>query len=897
MAKLSSDGKYVVVEKGDTLSEIAQKYAGGASNYKKLAAINGISNADRIYVGQKIYLSGSGSGSSSSTSSSNKVKIRQFGLQSNTERTLFATWDWSKHSQTDHYRVRWLYGTGDNEAFVGRDTNITEKQDLYDIPEKASTRIIFKVLPVSKTKKDANGKETTYWTASWSDELYYYINELAPETPPTPSEPEIDGNKLTVRVDGVGDLNATHIQFQIIKNDTAAYKIGTSKIVTGSASFSCTVPSGATYKVNCRAVRDGKYSDWSAYTTNKGTAPAASAGITVIKAMSETEVHLEWVAAASATKYDVEWTTEKRYFDSASSEVQSTEISRKGITHAEITGLTSGEEYFFRVRAKNDENAVSEWTAPRSIVIGKKPSPPTTWSSTTTAIEGEDVTLFWVHNTEDNSSQTAARLRVYVNGVLQNIPDKTYSEDDEDKATGSHVISTAGLSDATILWQVSTKGIVNEWSEYSTQRTINVYKQPTFDELKVANEYGTSLSTITEFPFYISASSSTTKQKPIGYHVTITSNEQYETIDEIGNLKTVNVGEEVYSRFFDTSEDLDVIFDAGNIDLHNNISYSVVCVMSMDSGLTADNYDSPLIFTVSWDELQYVPNAEIAYDKDSIVTHIRPYCENRIFTNRQVTLSGTRYIKSSTTLDFVYQDRTLTGEYTTTGEQVYVGITGDGEEVYYCEHEEINSVGDVWLSVYRREFDGSFTELIKDLDGSDNTFITDPHPALDYARYRIVAKDKTTGSISFYDLPGYPTGEKSVVIQWDEAWSNFEATTDDPLKQPPWAGSMLKLPYNIDVSDKNALDVALVEYIGRKRPVSYYGTQLGETATWNTAIPKTDKETLYALRRLSIWTGDVYVREPSGSGYWANIAVSFDQKHLATTIPVTLELTRVEGGI
>ena len=89
----------------------------------------------------------------------------------------------------------------------------------------------------------------------------------------------------------------------------------------------------------------------------------------------------------------------------------------------------------------------------------------------------------------------------------------------------------------------------------------------------------------------------------------------------------------------------------------------------------------------------------------------------------------------------------------------------------------------------------------------------------------------------------------------------------------------------------------MVEYIGRKRPVSYYGTQLRESATWNVDIPKYDKETLYALRRLSIWTGNVYVREPSGSGYWANIVVSFNQKHLATVIPVTLELTRVEGGI
>jgi hypothetical protein len=43
--------------------------------------------------------------------------------------------------------------------------------------------------------------------------------------------------------------------------------------------------------------------------------------------------------------------------------------------------------------------------------------------------------------------------------------------------------------------------------------------------------------------------------------------------------------------------------------------------------------------------------------------------------------------------------------------------------------------------------------------------------------------------------------------------------------------------------------------------------------------------------------GDVYVREPSGSGYWANIAVSFSQKHCELTIPVSLTISQVEGGL
>ena len=57
MAKLASNGKYVTVEAGDCLSQIALDHLGSASKYKELAAINDIPNPDLIYIGQKIYLS------------------------------------------------------------------------------------------------------------------------------------------------------------------------------------------------------------------------------------------------------------------------------------------------------------------------------------------------------------------------------------------------------------------------------------------------------------------------------------------------------------------------------------------------------------------------------------------------------------------------------------------------------------------------------------------------------------------------------------------------------------------------------------------------------------------------------------------------------------------------
>lgn len=239
-----------------------------------------------------------------------------------------------------------------------------------------------------------------------------------------------------------------------------------------------------------------------------------------------------------------------------------------------------------------------------------------------------------------------------------------------------------------------------------------------------------------------------------------------------------------------------------------------------------------------------------------------------------------------------YQGVDIILEKTSTGVDIYTSISGEN---YYCILKESKLVDDVTLSVYRREYDGSFTEIAKNIPNR-NVYIPDPHPSLDYARYRIVATSKTTGYVSYYDMPSRYVGCKSVIIQWDEEWNEYDADKGR-TEEKTWTGSLLSLPYNIDVADSRAIEVEMVKYIGRKHPVSYYGTHLGETASWSCSIPKTDKEILYALRRLATWAGDVYVREPSGVGYWANVVVNFNQKHCDPVVPVSFEITRVEGGM
>lgn len=884
--------KYHIVKKGDLPSPICKKYGISLSQLVKLNNLkkNRYGNY-LIYVGQKLIISGKTTTPNKKPSStkSNCPKIIHFGLQSDTDTTVFATWEWSR-SNTDKYKVVWNYHTGDGVWFIGEEKEITAEQSTYNAPSNAE-KVRFKVKAISKKHK-VNKKEVSYWTADYTDWKTYDFDNNPPKMPPVPTV-KIEKYTLTASLTNLDDLNATEIEFQVIKDNSKTYKTGVVTIKKWAASFSCTIEAGHSYTVRARSKRNKSYSGYSDYSDGAKTIPSTPASITSIKALSETSVQIEWDNVTNATKCEVQYTTKKIYFDS-SSEVKS--ITVESTTHAEITGLESGQEYFFRVRATNEQGE-SGWSEIVSITIGKAPAAPTTWASTTTAIVGEKVILYWVHNSEDGSSQTKAELELIIGDTTETHTITNTTEESEKDKTSQYSLSTFTYTEGTIIkWKVRTAGITGVYGDWSTQRVIDIYAPPTLS-LSITDNAGTSLAVLESFPFYINGVTGPATQTPIGYHVTITSTETYSTVDEIGNVKMISAGDDVYSQFYDISENLALEISAHSVDLENGITYKVTVVASMNSGLTVEESAE---FEVAWTDEQYTPNAEISIDEETLCAYIHPYCDYYPMVYYKVELSTTTgaYVQTSEIITETIEGTSVDEAFTENGDVVYYGTLSSGTGVYFCEVEsEVSELVDgITLSVYRREFDGSFVEIGTGILNASNTFVTDPHPALDLARYRIVAISDTTGAVSYTDIPGVIVGETAVIIQWDEAWTEFDTTNEDEMEQPAWAGSMLKLPYNIDVSDSNESDVTLVEYIGRKRPVSYYGTQLGSTSSWKVDVAKEDKDTLYALRRLAVWMDDVYVREPSGSGYWAYIKVSFSQEHCNLVIPVTLDITRVDGG-
>lgn len=906
-----------VVKAGDTLSEIAQKFGIGNGNWMKgaeiLGDINNIENIDYIVVGQRIKLYGS---KETVAENNQYVTIKAFGLQSGSQRGMYVSWAWSR-SNTECFEVTWQY-LADGSWCNGTNTTINIdqlKHSIYTAPDNAKSVRAY-VLPVAKKQK-RNAGEVPYWTAK---SKYAGVYSFADNPPEAPSAPNIDDSRLKdliltaslSNLDPEWESQKVEIEFQLVRNNSKTVTTTDSGIKTGYASASWKAPqitAGNQYKVRCRAKKvvdeDTLYSPWSAYTNNFSTKPEGTTSITKCQASKAADgsndicVYLEWTPINTAESYTVQYATDESDFE-YNAATESTGIE----TTKFKTPALEGGKYYFRVRGSN-ANGDTEWSDVAEVTVGDVPAAPTTWSSASSVVAGTPITLYWIHNARDNSDETFAELEVYINDVKQAIPtiENTDINTTED-GISSYVLNTEGNDEGVVIrWRVQTAGVTLQLGDWSEERLINVYASPTLD-LSVTNNEDSEIdpdNPVTSFPIYVKGLAGPSSQVPIGYHVSVISNQMYETLDSVGNNKIVNEGEEIYSKFFDISDPLLVELSASNIDFADGCSYTLKCTVTMDTSLEAH---ASVNFDVAWTDEDRWPTAEITVDREALVAYIRPYCEGYRNEYREVIVNelsngNTVYVLTEYEVE-VPSDPTLidcTLEKTTTGETIYSFVHAEtGNTIRFCRFSYVKENDDVRLNVYRREFDGTFTELAVGINPNLNTHITDPHPALDYARYRVVAVQQGTGAVSYSDIAMVEVGEKAVIIQWDEDWSDFTTDAADELVERPWSGSLLRLPYNIDISDSYDTDKSLVKYIGREYPVSYYGTQLDSSSTWNVEIPKTDKETLYALRRLAIWKGDVYVREPSGSGYWANITVSFSQKHKELTIPITFNIKRVEGG-
>ena len=763
------------------------------------------------------------------------------------------------------------------------------------------------------------------------------------DVPSTPSAPSVSidiNNKITVSVAVSQDEIATGTDKVLIdayrSNDAGTgyievYKGYQLPITYNKASTTFSAADGHYYifrvaYYNSSSAKTGTYTDW---TDRVYSNPAQPTNLTVVTD-TVSSVLVSFTVYGYADSYEIERATEANYLGSDtqySQTVTHSEVNKTAISHnvsVVVDQLEAGHTYHFRVRAKGSTNdGYSKWSSVVQMSIGRAPGVPTTYSSKTAAEIGDDVNLYWVHNTQDGSSQTQATLELYLNNrttflgghalVIDN-PNYDYEYERDKTSVYTIELKTGGVYDTTVtpnrtwdfkdgdvlFWRVKTKGVFTDpdptkdggYGNWSALKQITMFAKPTAhvqlktgwawnpldltDDVTPIEDLPIATS-ITQYPFAIIMSSDPTTQKVISYNLRIKNMSEAYTVTDIYNQeRTVANGEIIYQNYFDNVSDpgvdnqKTVIFYPSDVLLEDGKTYRFELDVYTEAGLTDDDFvDIPVSLTNDED---FRIHATIEVDEDNITTNITTYCMD------------------------IPDD----------GSDDDVGEEWDASEL---TPEDLTQ--DVLIDVYRLETDGTLTLIESGIENNMHTSF-DRHPSLDYARYRVVARKIYTAQAVYEDFVDEEVGIKSLVIEWDDSGTlPLEAAKDD-IQYSTYAddddpgavtragmGSaysrgMLILPWNIDTSEEFNPDVSFIEYIGREHPVSYYGTQKGQTASWSTDIDKNDKETLYRLRRLARHMGDCYVREPSGTGYWANVNVSWSQTHNEPAVPVSIKVTRVE---
>jgi len=842
---------------------------------------------------------------------STKVKVTGLSISPDqyNEGQLLAKFSWnsSNNSKTDQLKAHWWYTRPDGQEMGYEEQTIdvgAAKVFTYSYPEEAiSVRVTVAPVP----KQDNNGKDLYQY--EWVSASFNIQNAAIPTIPDVPS--------VTINADGTATYTLTNINsdtdyvnFQTFHSNTTKCS---SEIVavstTRSCSFTLTLIPGREYKVRARArKKSGVWSDYSEFSDAFYSVPKAVA-LKKVQAYADQEtvnpttIYVEWSASDGVPpeKYRVEYATSQQYFDdNATDYISSQETDNNTNLYLFLrSGLETGKRYFVRVAAVNS-TGISAYSSVMSIVLGSKPAAPTAWSSRTAMQVGESIHLYWVHNATDGSSQTRASVYLAltfkdgtsISGTLplENTTDLEHIDDTSDltinTATGeytwfgvtkkfSSVDSTSGIKQFTaanfakggkLRWFLATWGVVSSGTDYrsdfSVAGTIEIYGKITFSfSTSNLDAYGEEdMYEIVRFPIDLTMITTVTdSQKPISYNITVTNDMPYTTIDYLGREQYVPKDSIVYSAFIDKSGTIETQtssrtvysltknITATDADFQNNIRY----IITMNVIMSSSNEVSKTIGVwVHLDDDEYSIGADFTGDPEVLTMSIRPWA----------------YDTSDT------------------------------------------APSDVVMAVYRRNYDSTFTLIGENIPNDEAHSVVDPHPALNNASYRLVAKSLLSGSMTYTDFylseifdtngDDVNLGDKSIVIQWDENWVDYYESDSEGMRSEdyPYAGSILKLPFNIDISSSNSPDVTLVEYVGRQHPVSYYGTQLGETTSWSTDVVKSDTETLAKIRALMNYMGDVYVREPSGIGFWANIKLSYNLNHLDMVIPVSIDITRVEGG-
>lgn len=783
-----------------------------------------------------------------------KVTSLSVAMQQGSDRGVYAQWKFSipkAAAWTEGFEYDWEYTTGARMAPTKAQKKAGKPGDLVWLPGSSGSaqfsstltssgmhRITYtapssaievrcRILPLSnsrdkkvsvtktytnnKLKKTTTNKESfPYFTGSWSGYASHDFRSDALAAPSVEAELMDNGTTAVVTVSS-DDADAGWCDVEVTDSGGKIAARAYDKPLSGEASFSFALAAGRSYTARARVQTTSngskKNSQW-ASAAAFATKPAAPTGPSAA-ATGPSSARVTWTAAAGAESYTVQHTTgTAEKFETDPESVD--EVDGISATSYTPSGLDQNAVHWFRVRAVNGTGE-SAWSAACSCLVATKPEAPTVYGMQPSYIEADDAVVRWTHNSADGSAQSAAQVDVAYSGA--NAPSGLTVTVG---AAERYTLSLAGAGDATaVAVRVRTKGAHADWSPWSGTVGFTVYEQPQL-QVTLSQGSGTPLgasSPLGSFPVLASLAASGGGDSPVGYDVSIVCTSGADYIDEYGYTARMDAGGVAWEEHYATSDDpLAVAVAAGDAFLADGASYELRAAVAMESGLRAE---ASAPFSVSFDMELPAPIAEVTFDADSLTADVVPACFD---------VDGTTGVETSD-----LRPGTL-------------------------------------LSVYRIGQDGILVPLARRVPNDGTRTVTDPHAAFGTCWYHVVATDEATGASSFSDWSA-DSSHPDTVIMWGGDWR----PAGDGETRYEYDGTVLDGFCNSTFSQDGEAENEPARYSGRKRPVHYYGEGLVESMRYDLQFERADARTMALVRALMSFPGDVYVREPTGTGFWAHV--------------------------
>lgn len=667
-----------------------------------------------------------------------------------------------------------------------------------------------------------------------------------------------------------------YILIGTVPNGSASKTITSTEDLTGESGYSIHVR-------NVTADGSSMVSDYDSYTTSMPTAPVLNS---VVNTTTSGKVYLSWTNSwTDATGMIIAWTDDPDNWMS-NEDPQTYEIEEVAANWF-ITGLETGQLWYFRVRAVRDvggNETKSPWSNEVSIDLASAPAVPVLNLSEEAITEDGMVTAYWSYVTTDGTGQIAGSIveATYSGGVW------TYGRSVGSTTTAQHIDIYAKdwgwTNGSTVYLALQTRSGSGGQSEYSTPVELHIAETPT---VTITTTSLSASETMTEHflgdgvtDTFVCANSATATPTVLveGVAATVSSYS--------GSSVTLTAapddGDEVVITYTTTDNNiLDALPLTATVTTTNSATLSVAIERTVAYRMDRPDgtvTDGAIGETVYVETREAEASNSISINASDLLGKLGRL-DDGAFYDLVATVESSYGQSVETRVSFKvhwsHQAWEPTVTFVTDTTNYIARITPVAGADYVS--------GDT-CDIYRLSVDQP--ELV--YSGANfGTEYVDPYPAFgEFSGYKVVT-----------------VTENQDYITEDNEFAEYDTTQDENTTYTQldpqtlvidFDGDRIELPYNITLSNAWSKDFQRTSYLGGHVAGDHNKTVLMDLNAGSVFVRGLDGVDDVKMRALSRYAGICHVRTPDGSSFAADVQVTEGQAYNTRVITYTLNIQKVD---